>query len=211
MKSATNTVTRAELYQKAYRYLMPKLEDALPAKLQYHNAAHTKSVIAATEQIATAEGVTGEGFFLLKTASLFHDAGFLKAYKDHEEASCQIASEALPGCGFSVPQIEVVCQIIMATKLPQNPSDILQQIICDADLHYLGTASYFSGAESLYQELKATGQEISRKDWSKLQVQFLTSHKFFTRFANAAYADQKAIHLKTVVESNSACQINNAG
>ena len=38
-------------YQKVYDFLMPRLENELPAYLTYHNAAHTKNVIAAAERM----------------------------------------------------------------------------------------------------------------------------------------------------------------
>ena len=34
--------------------------------------------------------------------------------------------------------IEIICGIIMATKIPQRPKNYLEEIICDADLNYLG-------------------------------------------------------------------------
>ncbi|GEO05439.1 hypothetical protein AAE02nite_31030 [Adhaeribacter aerolatus] len=180
---------------------MPQLEKNLPAHLKYHNADHTKSVIAAAEKIAVAEGVTDEELVLLKTAALYHDAGFLNAYKNHEEASCHIARKTLPALGFEPLQIDTICQIIMATKLPHAPADKLQYIICDADLQYLGTTDYFPNAEHLYQEFKANGLVKNRLEWNRKQIAFLTSHRFFTQYAKTHYAEHKVNHLNIVLSN----------
>ncbi|MEI2757133.1 MAG: HD domain-containing protein [Chitinophagaceae bacterium] len=75
-------------YQQVYNFLMPRLGKEIPAIFYYHNAAHTKKVIAAATHIAATEGVTGDDLILLQTAALFHDAGFLQQADGHEEISC---------------------------------------------------------------------------------------------------------------------------
>lgn len=199
MEQLISLAKTTALYQKAYGQLMPRLENDLPAHLRYHNASHTKSVISVAETIARAEGIEEQELVLLKTAALFHDAGFLNIYKDHEEASCQIVRQSLPVLGFEPAEVEQICHIIMATKLTQTPSNALEQIICDADLHYLGTDQYFTNAEHLFQEFEVMGRVKSRKEWAQRQVQFLTSHHFFTDYAKAAFAPVKELHVEAVV------------
>src|SRR5688572_29820671 len=105
-------------YEKVYAFLMDQLEHHLPQYLSYHNADHTKMVIAAAEKLADGEGLTEEQTVLLKTAALFHDAGFLSTYLNHEEASCTIAKENLPQFGYTPAQVNDICRIIRTTKLP---------------------------------------------------------------------------------------------
>src|SRR5262245_367649 len=115
-------------FEKAYSFLMAKLETELPSSVIYHTADHTRHVISATEEIASSENVTGEELLLLKTAALFHDAGFLQQADGHEEISCILARDYLPDFGYSSEQIEYICQIIMATRLPQTPLNHLGEI-----------------------------------------------------------------------------------
>jgi uncharacterized membrane-anchored protein YitT (DUF2179 family)/predicted metal-dependent HD superfamily phosphohydrolase len=187
-------------YNAAYAFLMRRLESDLPQHLQYHDVEHTRSVIEITEVIAGAEGVDEEDLLLLRTAALFHDSGFLKRYSDHEEASCVIAADTLPKFGYTDEQIKKVNRLIMVTRLPQQPNDKLEQIICDADLHYLGTDRYFETAECLYHEFKNHGLVKNRREWKKMQVQFLGSHHYFTQTAIRAYATKKGENLKLVSE-----------
>jgi uncharacterized membrane-anchored protein YitT (DUF2179 family) len=84
----------------------------------------------------------------------------------------------------------------MATKLPQRPSNVFESIICDADLHYLGTDNYFLIAENLFQEYKKLGIVKNRADWKKKQIQFFNAHRYFTRSAKEKYEKKKEENFK---------------
>jgi uncharacterized membrane-anchored protein YitT (DUF2179 family)/predicted metal-dependent HD superfamily phosphohydrolase len=167
-------------YEKVYTAFIGKLETGLPSYLTYHDAHHTKAVLKAAEKLARAENVHGDDLTLLKTAALFHDAGFLQHHQDHEDFSCKIARKELPEYDYSSEQIDVICEMIMATKLPQSPKDLLAKLLCDADLYYLGTNEYFLYADKLYRELKKLKLVQSQAEWDLKQMAFLTTHQYFT-------------------------------
>jgi uncharacterized membrane-anchored protein YitT (DUF2179 family)/predicted metal-dependent HD superfamily phosphohydrolase len=170
-------------FEQIYSVLMPRLESELPSYITYHAAEHTKNVIAAAEQLARAENISGDDLILLKTAALFHDAGFLQQSEGHEEISCIMVREYLPEYGYDDSQIEHICRIIMATRLPQSPTDLLSKIICDADLFYLGGENYFFYAQKLFQEYKYSGIVKTDVEWQLMQIEFLSAHQFFTSSA----------------------------
>ena len=178
---------------------MPKLEFELPSSLTYHNAQHTQSVIEATEELALEESVAGEELMVLKTAALLHDAGFLTSYMNHEEASCEIAKHILPELGYSEEHLKAICGCIMATKLPQRPATKLEEIICDADLHYIGTDNYQVFAEKLYGEFKAYNVVNNISEWVAKQTRFLTAHAFFTAAARGKYEAKKSENLQALM------------
>lgn len=178
-------------YQKAYEFLMPRLQHELPSYLTYHNAAHTRSVIAAAEHLAEREGVHGEELVILKTAALFHDAGFLENPEQHEETSCTFAREYLPGFGYNEDQVEQVCRAIMATRLPQSPADRIGEILCDSDLYYFGEEGYATNASRLYREFKRRGITKSDKEWDQVQLDFLSRHSYFTATARETLEPSK--------------------
>ncbi len=186
-------------FDSVYSFLIKKLETELPPFLHYHNSEHTKDVIAAAEQIALQENVSGDELTILKTAALFHDSGFLETYSDHEEISCEIARKWLPEFGYNKDQITDICRLIMATKLPQQPKDKSGQIICDADLYYLGTDKYFVGAEKLYKELHEAGLVKNREEWRNEEIKFVEGHRYFTATAEKKLNNrlkQTALQLK---------------
>src|SRR3954463_16105250 len=97
-------------YEQIYGFLMRKLETELPAYLTYHTAEHTMAVIAASEHLAVGENIGDEDLILLKTAALFHDAGFLQQSDGHEEISCLLAREYLPAQGYNDNDVEQICR-----------------------------------------------------------------------------------------------------
>jgi uncharacterized membrane-anchored protein YitT (DUF2179 family)/predicted metal-dependent HD superfamily phosphohydrolase len=171
-------------FDKAQRFILDKLTKELPSYLSYHNVQHTKEVTRYAEELASAENIVGDDLILLRTAALFHDSGFLEAYQGHEEISCSIAETFLPHYDYSTEQIQQISKIIMATRIPQTPENKLGEILCDADLYYLGTDNYTAGAENLYQELYSVGLIKSREEWKHEQISFLHSHHYFTNIAN---------------------------
>lgn len=180
--------------------LMARLEKELPSHLTYHTGKHTKNVITAAEQLATTENIKGDELTILKTAALFHDAGFLQQSEGHEEISCIMARDYLPDFDYTDEQIEQICRIIIATRLPQSPADHLGEILCDADLFYLGKEGYTGNAGNLFQEFKETGIVKTEAEWQLMQVEFLSAHKYFTKSANILLDDTKQ---KTLIELSS--------
>ncbi len=165
--------------------ILDKLEKELPAYLYYHNVKHTVDVVTEVELIGWGEGVSDEEILLLKTAGLFHDAGHTVDYDTHEYQGTLLAREMLPKYNYNPEQIELICQIIMSTKLPPKPQNLLEAIICDSDLDYLGRSDFIPVSNTLYQELNEQNKIGSLNDWNKLQVKFISGHQYFTKTARS--------------------------
>ena len=140
--------------QKLQSLVLDRLHKELPEWLTYHNAEHTENVIKHSIELGELEGLKTEELQLLQTAAIIHDSGFLVTYENHEEASCDLAKELLPQYGYNAEQIDAICEMIVATRLPQGPQNKLSQILCDADVYYLGTDDYGVFSSRLYRELK---------------------------------------------------------
>ena len=164
--------------------ILDKLEKELPEYLFYHNYKHTIDVVNQAELIGYGEGVGDEEILLLRTAALFHDAGHTISYQDHEYYGTQIVREMLPKYNYTQKQIDTICDIIMATKLPPKPETLLERIICDSDLDYLGRADFVPVSNTLFDELQAQKMITDLNLWNKIQVKFLTGHSYFTSTAN---------------------------
>jgi uncharacterized protein len=186
-------------YHKAEKYIAELLQ-SLPEKLFYHNYNHTLEVLNAVIEIAQGENVNDQDLNLLKTAALFHDSGFTVVYHGHEEEGCRIAREQLPLFRYLNEEIEIICSLIMATKTPQNPQTQLEKILCDADLFYLGTDQFKETGQKLFREWKQYGKITSEEEWDKMQIKFLESHRYLTRFAIENCEKKKEEHLKKLKE-----------
>lgn len=183
------------------KHVIDKLETGLSPALTYHNVAHTLDVLKYVVEIAGKEGIKNEkDLFLLKVSALYHDVGFLEVYGGHEELSCKIATEELQGFGLNDEDIEKVCGMIRATKVPQQPTNQLEEIICDSDLDYLGRPDFWQIGEGLYKEFLDQKIVSNFRDWNLLQVRFLESHHYFTKTAKETRQEQKQLHLEAIKE-----------
>lgn len=178
--------------------ILDKLEKELPDYLFYHNVKHTVDVVTEVELIGWGEGCTDEEILLLKTAGLFHDAGHTIAYDNHEYHSTVLAREILPKYNYNTQEIERICEIIMATKLPPKPKNLLENIICDSDLDYLGRSDFIPVSNTLYEELKAQNKMGSLNDWNKIQVKFISGHQYFTETARNLREVNKKLQIERI-------------
>lgn len=184
-------------YRAAKQFILSKLRAELSDKLYYHGVHHTLDVLKMATEISSGENVGGHELLLVKTAALFHDCGFVKnKHAGHEHEGCLIAMDALPKYGYSSRDVEVICGMIMATKIPQSPNNLLEEIICDADLDYLGRDDFYTIGDSLFEELQAYHLLQGEQAWNRLQVSFLTAHAFHTRTNKLLREPVKQKHLE---------------
>jgi len=171
--------------------ILDKLEKNLPKNLYYHNLKHTVNVFYQTETIARLEGVNERQMLHLKTAALFHDIGYLVSYDYHEEKGVEIAQKTLPGYHYSQEQISQISELILATKAPQKPQNLLQEIICDADLDYLGRPDFIPTSQNLFRELFDRNKIGTIEQWNRMQMKFMEKHHYFTASARKLREPEK--------------------
>lgn len=185
-------------FNEAKKFIMGKLKKELPKHLFYHSVEHIKDVYDSAKAIAKSEKIKKDDKDLLLTAALFHDSGFIIDQKEHERLSSEIAEKYLPQFDYTPEQIEIIKGMIMATKIPQSPQTLLEQIICDADLDYLGRDDFFIIGDKLFAELSMYGIIDSENDWNKLQVNFLAKHHYFTKTSIKNRKAKKEEHLELI-------------
>nr|NQU89730.1 HD domain-containing protein [Bacteroidota bacterium] len=182
-------------------FIINKLKAELNPALYYHDIHHTLDVYESAERIAKLENVSDEELILIKTASLFHDSGMLKTYTGHEEASCEISGQYLPEFGYDQQQIDIINRMIMTTKLPQSASERLEQILCDADLDYLGRDDFYMISHRLKLEwILQNFMATTLKEWYYLQINFLNGHKYFTKSAFSTREKGKQKNLREIIQ-----------
>ncbi|MES2484561.1 MAG: phosphohydrolase [Bacteroidota bacterium] len=185
-------------FKQAKEFILAKQAKELPAHLTYHNIAHIQDVYAAAGRHIAAVGIKDDAAILLQTAALFHDSGFIEQAAGHEEISCNFAKQYLPGFGYSDDHIAVICGMIRATKIPQQPQTPLEEILADADLDYLGRNDFWEISDKLFAELKHTGVVDSEESWNQMQVRFFESHHYFTAYAKAYRETKKQENLQRI-------------
>jgi uncharacterized protein len=182
-------------YAGAIEHILKQMEADLPAHLYYHGHHHTLDVLEAVERIGKSENVSEDEQNLLLVAAAFHDCGFLNGHQDHENQGCEFAKDILPGFGFDTNAINHVCEMIMATKVPQSPKNHLEKILCDADLDYLGRDDFEPIGSNLFKELEHLGILVEIKAWNRIQLSFLSQHVYHTAYGKTIRQPEKQKHL----------------
>jgi len=196
-------------FEQARAYALQRLERELPAALTYHSLAHTRDDVApATLRLSAIAGISGEQRMLLHTAAYYHDIGFVLQRIDHEIVGAQIAAEMLPTFGYGPAQIELIHGMIMATKLPQSPRTLLEQLLADADLDALGCTDFITRNHALRAELEAYGAHWDDLSWAQEQLCFVGSHQYWTDAARQVRGAQKQRNIEMIVEMIEHCRLH---
>jgi uncharacterized protein len=171
---------------RARHYVANRLSTELGPQYSYHSLFHTMDEVApAAGRFAALSGIEGEDLLLLMTAAYFHDIGFVVNRANHEVIGADIARTVLPGMGYQPEQIDAICGMIMATRLPQSPRTLLEKILADADLDSLGRDDFLERNAALRAELAAFGSTPNDYEWHLSQLQFVRHHDYQTPAAVA--------------------------
>lgn len=178
--------------------MLRKMLRDLSEDLSYHDVKHTVDVIRAAGRLCYLEGIDAHNTALVRTAALFHDLGFCVRYMDNESVAADLAAQELPQFGYEAEDIDEIKGMIMATRIPHEPHTHLEQIICDADLDYLGREDFHPISENLKKEFMHHNIVQGEKEWDEVQVKFFELHRYFTKSARRMRADRKAAHLAVI-------------
>lgn len=169
--------------------------------LVFHSIDHTLEVYENTSFLAQKEGLQEQETLWAKLAALFHDVGYLNTYHNHEESS---VSEFLRFCHefqLSPNKFEEVPAAIMATKIPQDPGNKASRVVCDADLFYLGTDTYFTQSEKLRKEWSLNGfKDMSAVEFHTNSLNFFDQHSYHTQYGNSVLDPMKEANKKQIIK-----------
>jgi predicted metal-dependent HD superfamily phosphohydrolase len=181
-----------ELLDQVQQHVLAFFKTHTDPKLVYHNQAHTERVVVSTVLIANHYQLNEKDFFIANTAAWFHDVGYYIDLKLHEEKGADEAEKFLKNKAIDEDIINNVRSCIMSTKLPQTPTNLIEQIVCDADLFHFGTDNFSTLNKLLRQEYEALKNiPIAKKDWHHETLELLENHQFHTDYCRLLLADKK--------------------
>lgn len=185
------------LLQEAQALVTDLLPNKLSKSIKFHTLQHTQEVVAACQKLADYHQLTEDDRFALVLAAWFHDTGYTGGEaKDHETVSIQLATDFMTSHPVTDEIKNKVIGCINATRMPQSPENLIERIICDADLFHLGTDAFKEKNRLLREEIIEFGdKELSKKDWRKINIRFLEGHKYFTAYGKEKLQPVKDQHL----------------
>ena len=186
----------SDLLEKASEYASGIISEKLPKGIVYHNLDHTKEVVTTAEEIGKNSGLSSDDMEMLLIAAWFHDSGITETYNNHEEKSAQIAREFLAINKYPDEKINTVSNLIIVTKIPQNPKNLLEEIICDADISHIGRKGFNTRSQLLRAEWETLqNKKITDFEWLKSNIEFVAGNKFRTRYAKQNFEKQRLKNL----------------
>jgi predicted metal-dependent HD superfamily phosphohydrolase len=173
----------------------------LPATYSFHNLEHTQSVVRAARLIGRASQLSDEQLDIALIAAWFHDVGYVEGPYEHEQRSAAVAVRMLTHWGADKHKASAVFRTIIATKMPQCPTDIIGMVLCDADLAHLASKDYETKALKLWQELKTTRdiRLVSERSWLLLNIDFLKEHHYFTHYGKTILDARKKVTVNKLI------------
>lgn len=188
----------SEFVRKARQHAEEVLGNRLPRQFVYHNLEHTSDVAKAARIIGDVSRLTDDQLDTVLIAAWLHDIGYVDGWNEHEQRSAATASTLLKEWGASAKKVDDVTRTILATRMPQNPQDIMGEVLCDADLHHLAMDKLKQCSENLRKEL-STVKDVefkSEEDWLKYNLNFLKKHAYFTEYGKTVLQPLKKQNAK---------------
>lgn len=189
-------------YPEVCHRILEDLAKKLPEHLSYHSIGHTIDVANVCNSYIEYYLLSDRVANLIRIAAVAHDYGYIFAPREHEERSIAEVRPMLTE--YSDKEIAVIDGLIRATKVPQKPQNLYEQILSDADLDYLGREDYPELSEGLYREFLYFGVVQNEADWLDVQIRFLESHQFHTDWAKANRSKRKQELLDRLLKQASA-------
>lgn len=193
-----------QLINEIEQYILDFFKEGLCKQFCFHNQIHTNSVVFSVKEMANYYNLNAEDRFVLIAAAYFHDLGYGDGGAfDHEKRSAEQAAAFLASKGVDEALIEKVKRCILATKLPQEPQNLLEQIICDADLFHLGTPLFMERNKLMRQEVaKQYGKKVGKAEWRDSTMKLFENHTYHTGYAQEKLNEGKRKNFEALLFDN---------
>lgn len=174
----------------------------VPQDYVFHNFQHTYAVVEAAHQITEHFELSDEELLTVYLAVWFHDTGYTEGWQDHEERGAKLAAKFIrENSSLADDLVHGVENCILATRMPHVPQNLLEEIVCDADLSHLGQTSYWDRCGRVRQEFALTRSTVmSDQEWIDFELKFLLSHEYKTEVARELFGPLKSRHVKQLLK-----------
>ena len=146
----------------------------------FHKQEFINRVAFQAELLGRSEELSDEEMLILHAAAVVLFAGLSETYEKLENKSVEIAREILPEHGFNERQIERICNMVLSTRPPFEPQNILEKILIDARHEFIGRSDYLTQIRLLYLEMKNNIQNMTRDRFIREQARLLENFEYYT-------------------------------
>ena len=186
-----------QILKQVRKYVISLYSEHHTKRLVYHNLKHAKDLVKGVRGIASQFNLEESDLFVLEVAAWFQDSGNLLVEAGQKQESANLAKAFLERELIDHSLVEGVVSAILATGSPQTPKNLLEEILCDADLAYLADKR-FDEESSLHRKEQEffQGVEITKADWHRTQLTVLQNHRYLTDYALKSWEPGKQKNIK---------------
>jgi predicted metal-dependent HD superfamily phosphohydrolase len=200
------------ILEQTQQYVRNFFSTHVDEKIVYHDSTHTEQVVRAVRMIAQHYQLSERDFFIVNVAAWFHDSGYFKGGAfGHEGRGAEMASAFLAGTGVDEEAIQAIRGCILATQIPQKPSNLLEDIVCDGDLFHLGTDDFPARNKLMRKEMEASqGKKINKDEWRRSTIRLMETHHYHTDYCRLLLNEKKQENLDRLREKEGIPPITDA-
>ena len=189
-------------------YVTKFLEENASKKIVYHTRQHTDQVVEMARQMCGHYQLHGNDLLITLVAAQFVDTGYYTDFQQHEAASAQLAENFLKGAGLTDELTKEVKNCLLATRMPQSPENLPQQIVCDAALYHLAAPDFAEQNKLIRKELfLVQGKRVDKNTWRKQTILFLEEHHYFTDYARKNFSKRKKENLQKLKKKDAEAEL----
>jgi predicted metal-dependent HD superfamily phosphohydrolase len=182
--------------KEAPAFVRDLFRSRLPEHYLFHSYDRTTDVVETCEEIGREVGLKRVNLEIVLLAAWFHDTGYTVADRGHEEHSAAIAAEFLKDRDVELEAIDAVVGCIRATGEGSTPRTILEEVVCDAALAFVGRKKFQGSLRRLRMERELlAGGPLGDREWTQWCVDFLKRVAYHTPSGRSQFGSRKAQHL----------------
>lgn len=186
MKLTTELLHETALFIKEY------YATEFTADFSFHNYNRAVTIVRNCVMLGEQVNLKKEDVKILHVAAWFLETGHCKDYYNYQTASVALADNYLKDKEVDDEIIKTIEEIILSTRIPQQPVTLIAQVLCDASMYHLAEKSFLQNIENLRMEHKAVcKKEFSGKEWLVENINTISDHFYFTAAARELFEKKK--------------------
>ena len=163
--------------------VLSNLRANLSNTLLFHNVEYASHLFEYSELLAKAADLDLEETLLIRTSALLLNVGFSEVYENMENRSAVYARNILPEFNYSEKQINTISNLILSTKWPPEPKNMLEKVFYDIKMEYIGRADFIKLYKLLFFEQNQYFTPVNVSEFKLKQLEIIQQYLFFTESA----------------------------
>jgi predicted metal-dependent HD superfamily phosphohydrolase len=193
--------TNSDIVTRTAEFVSTLFKEKLPPWVVYHTFDHTAQTVEACREIGSASRLNKSEMEVAVLAAWLHDTGYVESHNGHEQKSADIAADFLKQSGYPQERIDLVMGCILATAIPQRPKNLIEQVVCDADIVHIGKKSLFEKSELLrLEQERIRNGAYSDAEWLNINIDFVANNQFHTPYAKSEFTRRRIKNLVSLQE-----------